>query len=149
MEGQEIFPTWHRGRTDNGGLLFVQKWGIRWTFPPHAFSFDYKTIAHQVLRTTSSCLPACKLHKHSTLTNPFLSIALLLAKLFLHWKIKTHSSSEAFSPPPPMHFCGFTLGDSEFSRPASENVGQERGVVGQGYAPTPNPLSHVSALLFC
>ena len=105
--------------------------------PPH-FSFDYKTVAHQVLRTASSCLPACKLHKHFTLINPFLSIALLLAKLFLHWKIK--SSSEASSPPLPTHFCGFTLGNSEFSRSASKNTGQERGGVGQGYGSPKAPF---------
>ena len=39
----------------------------RWSSPPSHFSFDYKNVAHLVLRAEPSCLPAFLLYKHPIL----------------------------------------------------------------------------------
>ena len=74
-------------------MMSAQEWGWKWSFPPPHFFFDYRTVAHYVLRVAPSPLPTCKPHKHPVLINKFLSITLCLAEFFLHWNIKNQSSS--------------------------------------------------------
>ena len=51
--------------------------------PPPNFSFDYKTVAHSVLR--APCVsPACQPHERPRLINHFLSPILLLLNSSLH-----------------------------------------------------------------